>query len=73
LNAAGLRAESWCFRVRLTQDAYADWLKIPMVNRRILGRLSPGARAARIDEALQLLDRSSWKWERWRGWTAWKQ
>jgi len=73
LSSAGLRAESWCFRVRLTQDAYADWLKMPVVNRRLPGGLSPRARAARIDETLQLLDRSSWKWERWRGWTAWKQ
>jgi hypothetical protein len=29
-------------------------------------------RARRIDAALRAVDRSSWKWERWRGWTAWK-
>ncbi len=72
LNAAGLRAHSWSFRVRLTQDAYADWLKIPVLTDRVLGGLAPKARAQRIDAALGSVDRSSWKWERWRGWTAWK-
>ena len=72
LNAAGLRAQSWSFRVRLTQDAYADWLKIPVLTDGMLGGLTPKARAQRIDAALGSVDRSSWKWERWRGWTAWK-
>jgi len=72
LNATGLRAQSWSFRVRLTQDAYADWLKIPVLTDRMLGGLAPKARAQRIDAALASADRSSWKWERWRGWTAWK-
>jgi SAM-dependent methyltransferase len=72
LNLVGLRAESWCFRVRMTQDAYADWLKIPVLTDRLLGDLSPRERARQIDSALRAVDRSSWKWERWRGWTAWK-
>jgi SAM-dependent methyltransferase len=72
LTAAGLRPRSWSFRVRLTQDAYADWLKIPVLTDRLLGGLIPKDRAQRIDAALGLVDRSSWKWERWRGWTAWK-
>ena len=72
LNAAGLQPRSWSFRVRLTQHAYADWLKVPVLTDRVLGRLAPKARAQRIDAALGSVDRSSWKWERWRGWTAWK-
>jgi SAM-dependent methyltransferase len=72
LNAAGLRAECWSFRLRLTQDAYADWLKIPVLTDYMLGGFTPKARAQRIDAALGSADRSSWKWERWRGWTAWK-
>jgi len=72
LREAGLRARSWTFRVRLTQEAYAAWLKIPVVAGRMLAGLAPGERARRIDAALNAVDRSCWKWERWRGWTAWK-
>jgi ubiquinone/menaquinone biosynthesis C-methylase UbiE len=72
LHAAGFRAQSWSFRLRLTQDSYADWLKIPVLTDGMLGGLTPKARAQRIDAALESADRSSWKWERWRGWTAWK-
>lgn len=72
LGAARLRAQTWSFRLRLTQDAYADWLKIPVLTDRLLGGLTPAARAQQIDDALRSVDRSSWKWERWRGWTAWK-
>ncbi|HEY3742094.1 MAG TPA: class I SAM-dependent methyltransferase [Bryobacteraceae bacterium] len=72
LKAAGLRPRPWSFRSRLTQDAYADWLKIPPLTDRLLSGLSPHERAQRIDAALASVDRSSWKWERWRGWTAWK-
>ena len=62
---------SWVFRTRLTQVAYADWLKIPVVSEWLPGGLAPDERARRIDDALRLVDRASWKWERWRGWTAW--
>jgi SAM-dependent methyltransferase len=72
LRKAGLRARSWTFRVRLTQEAYAAWLKIPAVAGPMLAGLSPGERARLIDAALDSVDRSCWKWERWRGWTAWK-
>jgi SAM-dependent methyltransferase len=72
LDLVGLHAESWCFRVRVTQDAYADWLKIPVLTDRLLGGSTPQERARQIDSALSAVDRSSWKWERWRGWTAWK-
>lgn len=72
LAAAGLRAESWQFRLVLTQQAYADWLKIPATSDRLLTGLTPEQRAQRIDTALRSVDHSSWKWERWYGWTAWK-
>jgi len=72
LMAAGLRAQSWSFRARLTQDEYAAWLKIPLLTAHRLGGFTPAERAGRIDAALESVDRSSWKWERWRGWTAWK-
>jgi hypothetical protein len=73
LNAAGLKAQSWSFRIRMTQQAYADWLRIPALTDRLLGGIAPQERSRRIDAALELVDRSSWKWERWRGWTAWKE
>ena len=72
LQDAGLRPRSWTFRVRLTQEAYAAWLKIPAVAGRMLAGLDPGERVRRIDAALDTVDRTCWKWERWRGWTAWK-
>ena len=72
LQNVGLRPRSWTFRVRQTQEAYADWLKIPVVSGRMLAGLTPDERARRIDAAMAAVDRSSWKWERWRGWTAWK-
>lgn len=72
LNAAGFEAERWSFRLRLTQEEYAEWLKIPVLTDHMLGWLTPQARAQRIDAALGLADGASWKWERWRGWTAWK-
>jgi len=70
LNAAGLQTQSWSFRQRLTQAAYADWLKIPVLTAHMLNGLTPKARAQRIDEAMESVDCSSWKWEQWRGWTA---
>lgn len=73
LRAAGLRARSWTFRVPFTQEEYAAWLKIPILTGRMLAGLTPEERARRIDVALEQVDRSSWKWERWRGWTAWKR
>jgi SAM-dependent methyltransferase len=73
LNAAGLRAGQWSFRMRISQISYANWLKIPVLTEQLLGTLAPKVRAERIDAALELVDRSSWKWEQWRGWTAWKE
>ena len=71
LGACFQRVECWSFRLRLTQESYAQWLKIPVMTERLLGLLPPAERARRIDEALLRVDRKSWKWERWRGWTAW--
>jgi SAM-dependent methyltransferase len=76
LHAAGLRAHQWSFHMRISQIAYANWLKIPVLTEQLLCQLTPKARAERIDAALESLesnDRSSWKWEQWRGWTAWKE
>jgi SAM-dependent methyltransferase len=72
LRRAHLRTQSWSFRHRLTQEAYADWLKIPVLTERMFPGVDPTDRARRIDSALANADRDSWKWERWRGWTAWK-
>jgi SAM-dependent methyltransferase len=72
LNAAGLRPKRWSFRIRVTQAAYADWLKIPILTDQLFGGLAPDERAKRIDATLRTADRSSWKWESWRGWTAWR-
>jgi SAM-dependent methyltransferase len=73
LRRALLRSRSWRFRYRLTQAAYADWLKIPVLTQRLLPGVDPAERARRIDRAFAAVDRDSWKWERWRGWTSWKQ
>lgn len=73
LEAAGYLVEPWAFRARMTQTAYAEWLKIPVLTDGMLAGLAPAARARRIDAALALVDRMSWKWEHWRGWTAWKR
>jgi SAM-dependent methyltransferase len=73
LRGAGLRGRSWTFRLRLTQEEYAGWLRIPVVATRLLPECTAAERSRRIDAVLQQSDRSSWKWERWRGWTAWKR
>jgi SAM-dependent methyltransferase len=72
LQVAGLRSESWSFRLRLTQEAYRDWLKIPVLTNRLLPGLHPLERVRRIEAAYRQCPRDSWRWESWRGWTAWK-
>jgi SAM-dependent methyltransferase len=72
LRRVDLRTQCWDFRYRLTQAAYADWLKIPVLTEGLFPGVEPADRARRIDSALARADRESWKWERWRGWTAWK-
>lgn len=71
LAASGFRAERWSFRVRITQETLRDWLKIPVLTDALLMDLAPDARAKAIDAAFGLCDSGSWRWESWRGWTAW--
>jgi SAM-dependent methyltransferase len=73
LSAAGFAPVCWSFRVRITQAEYAAWLKIPVLTDRLLAGIDAVERARRIDAALAAADACSWKWERWYGWTAWKQ
>lgn len=70
LLSTGFIPERWTTRRRLTQEAYRDWLKIPVITDRLLGDLDPDDRAALIDEAFKEVDQCSWRWERWYGWTA---
>jgi hypothetical protein len=71
LHAAGFHAERWSVSQRLTQEAYRDWLKIPVTTDALLGDLDAGERARRIDAAFQRVDPHAWRRERWTGWTAW--
>jgi SAM-dependent methyltransferase len=72
LRAAGLVPRAWAFRQRLTQAAQARWLTIPVLTDRLLPDVEPEERDRRIAAALAAVDGRSFKWERWRGWTAWK-
>jgi SAM-dependent methyltransferase len=71
LTDAGLYPEPWSFQHRLMQEAHRDWLKIPVLTDHWLAGASPRSRADRIDAAFLQVDASSWRWERWLGWTAW--
>jgi SAM-dependent methyltransferase len=71
LAEAGLAPRRATVRFRLTQTAYRDWLKIPIVTNRLLSDLDPDARARRIDEVYARVDAGSWRWEAWTVWTAW--
>lgn len=73
LTAIGLRAERWSFDLRFTQAAYRDWLKIPPVSEGMFAGLPVAERERRLDEAYRRADRRSWRWERWIGWTAWRE
>jgi len=73
LDALDLRVEIWSFEVRLTQAMYRDWLKIPVILEPLLGDVEPEARDGLIDEAFAASDASSWRDERWIGWTAWRR
>ena len=72
LRAAGLLPRAWGFRQRLTQTAHARWLTIPVLTDRLFPHVAPDERDRRIAGALAAVDGRSFKWERWRGWTAWK-
>ena len=70
LRAAGLTPRAWRFDLELTQQALSDWLKIPPLTDVLLPGLDPTDRAERIDEAYERADTTSWRHERWLGWTA---
>ncbi|HWA28039.1 MAG TPA: phytanoyl-CoA dioxygenase family protein [Lacunisphaera sp.] len=72
LQEAGFRLKRWQFRVRLTQSALRDWLKIPVLTDYRLAGLTAKQRSALVDEVFAEVDACSWKWERWTGWTATK-
>ena len=72
LSACGLVPCSWRFVSRLTQRAYRDWLKIPVLTDQLLGSLDADQRAAAIDAASAETDPASWRREHWLGWTAWR-
>jgi len=71
LTRAGLRYRTWEFRYRLTQEAYAGWLSIPVMTDVLFDGVDADERERRIERALASVDVHSFKWERWRGWTAW--
>ena len=73
LSAAGFQAQRWHFSMRLDQRAYREWLKIPPTTDHLLHGFNARERARLIDRAFESVDSSSWRWERWVGWTAWKQ
>ena len=70
LSRAGLRPRRWTFRLRFTQAAYRDWLKLPVLTDWMLDAIDADERARHIDEAFSRVDAASWRWERWTGWTA---
>ncbi len=72
LRQAGLQPLAWQHSQRLTQAAWRDWLKIPVLTQQWWPGLSAQARAERIDAACRGLDPHSWRHERWLGWTAWR-
>jgi SAM-dependent methyltransferase len=69
--AAGFHAERWHLRQRFTQQAFRDWLKVPVLTDALLPELDAAARARRIERAYRSADPFSWRWEAWYGWTAW--
>jgi SAM-dependent methyltransferase len=72
IRRAGLQYRAWEFRYRLTQTAFARWLTIPVLTEGLFADVSLAERERRIDDALATVDRRSFKWERWHGWTAWR-
>lgn len=72
LREAGLTPRPWRHRQRLTQAAWRDWHKIPVLTDLRWPGLPAAERARRIDAAATGLDMSSWRPEAWLGWTAWR-
>ena len=73
LLAAGLAPRRWEARTRFSYPAYRDWLKIPVNTDGLFGGMPADARAALIDEVYDKVDRRSWRWEHWTGFTAWRR
>jgi SAM-dependent methyltransferase len=71
LVALGLEPVPWRLRIRFTQAAQRDWLKIPPISDGVLAGMLPDERTRLIDSAWASVDPESWRWEAWRGWTAW--
>jgi len=72
LTAAGLEPERWTLRRRVTQAELRDWLAIPVLTDSLLAELTPDERINALDEAYARVDKASWRWECWYGWTAWR-
>jgi hypothetical protein len=70
LAEAGLCPHAWSFRLRLSQAAYRDWLKIPVLTNRLLAGLDARQRVRAISAAYRQCAPGSWRWEEWSGWTA---
>lgn len=52
-------------RLKLTQQAYLDWMALPPVNETLLGQIPPEDRPALLSRLAGDLDMSSWRWETW--------
>ena len=72
LREIGFRPRRWDMHMKLTQTAWRDWLRIPVLTDALLEEFSSAQRSAQIDEAFAGCDPASWRWEAWTGWTAWK-
>lgn len=72
LRDAGLRPLAWRHRQRLSQAAWCDWMKLPVLTAALWPGVPAEERDRRIDEAAATLDAASWRAEQWLGWTAWK-
>jgi SAM-dependent methyltransferase len=70
LAKAGFWTQRWTRKARLTQEAYRDWLKIPVITDWLLGDLDPDGRAVLIEREYRKVDPDSWRWENWTGWVA---
>jgi len=72
LAERGLRPERWSFVRRMTQPELRDWLAISPLTDRLLAGLDADERVGALAEAYAGVDAASWRWEHWRGWTAWR-
>ena len=72
LADCGLGVQRWAVETRVTQEAYRDWLKIPVIGTGLLDDVDPEKRSRLIDAAYECVDKKSWRWERWWGWTGWR-